>query len=330
MKLKKTIFPEILYGLKGQPQVIKHYKETLQSLLITEKGIAAKQSFFIDHNENLRAFLTVSKIYKEKSGKNYYIPKEFARALSKIDRAIPVEYFPEDFIGYFQFADDALYDDDGQVEGGFVYIGKAKNIGLNPEKVTSEMLCVCIAYINETPHMEETGPLAVCRFTFPLEQKKIDELTDGVETIDYSETGVEKKRSSPNETSYKRRTAVVRALINSVLYIHSQDSEIMKLRPLRELTHSQRREHRKKYPVENLCTVPIQVLHWGYHQKLFSVDETTVQTHLRWQPCGPSRSQVKLIWVKEHIRRYNVPTSQRLDKRDNHPKDTREEHRGAL
>lgn len=321
MRLTKTIFPEILYGFKGNPKLVEHYKTILKELRVTDQGIAAKADF-LKRNENLRSFYLAAKIYKDKSGKNYYLPKDFSQALARVDRAIPVEYLPKEFVGYFQFADEAFIDEDGPVEGGFVYIGSAKSLGINPASVNPEMSCVLVSYINYTPSMEEVGPLSVCRFTFPLEQKRVDELADGVETVDYFDTGTEQKRVSADSASYRRRTAIVRALINAVLYVHSQDPEIMKLRPFHELTHSQRREHRKRFPVENLCNVPIQVLNWGYHQKIFSVDQTTVQTHLRWQPCGPNRSQVKLIWVKEHTRRYNVSTPQRLDERNDHPGDS--------
>mgnify|MGYP000533243118 CR=1 FL=1 len=45
----------------------------------------------------------------------------------------------------------------------------------------------------------------------------------------------------------------------------------------------------------------------GYDWKkprVFGVESTTVTGHFRWQPYGPGRTQVKLIWISQHERHF--------------------------
>ena len=46
--------------------------------------------------------------------------------------------------------------------------------------------------------------------------------------------------------------------------------------------------------------------------RLYKMSSTDVAGHFRWQPCGPGRSQVKLIWIDDHSREYkNVVKAQK-------------------
>jgi len=52
---------------------------------------------------------------------------------------------------------------------------------------------------------------------------------------------------------------------------------------------------------------PYEVINVGYsfHGRRYHIDGTTVAGHFRWQPCGPVKSEVRLIWIDEHERKYN-------------------------
>lgn len=96
---------------------------------------------------------------------------------------------------------------------------------------------------------------------------------------------------------------MVTAIINTAVYTNSKDPDIENLRPLRfydKKSISSISADRR----ENLCTLPVRLIHWNYHRK-FNVDSTNVRSHMRWQPCGPGRTEIKLIWVDEHVRHFN-------------------------
>jgi len=93
-------------------------------------------------------------------------------------------------------------------------------------------------------------------------------------------------------------------IINTVLYINSKDPDIENLKPVNHYN----RKALASIPQArraNLCTMPVKLLGWSFYGNNYNVDSTTVQQHLRWQPCGLNRSEVKLIWVKEHTRNYS-------------------------
>lgn len=45
---------------------------------------------------------------------------------------------------------------------------------------------------------------------------------------------------------------------------------------------------------------------FGFHGRVYTKDQTTVSGHFRWQPCGVQYSQVKLIWIDEHLRQFKT------------------------
>lgn len=97
---------------------------------------------------------------------------------------------------------------------------------------------------------------------------------------------------------------LIMGVINSMIYINSQDPLIESLKPMRHYTKNElnKLENSKR---EQLCYFPVKLLNWSYHGRNYSKDETNVKPHLRWQPCGVARADVKLIWVKEHTRTFN-------------------------
>lgn len=93
-------------------------------------------------------------------------------------------------------------------------------------------------------------------------------------------------------------------VLNTLTYINSKDSDIEQLRPIKNYNKKQI----STLPIEkkeSLATVPIKLVGWSFHGRQYSKGESQVNAHLRWQPCGEGRKDIKLIWVKPHIRRYN-------------------------
>jgi hypothetical protein len=252
----------------------------------------------------------LAKQFRDLNGKVYYVPKNFAAALAEIDRPLPVEYFPYLFCGWIQFGEGGLSDEEGNIEGGFVYIGPAKHVALAKEGIPydPELRVLQISYTT-TPEKADVVLGSIQKFSTDLRKETLDELCADLPNVDYFIKGKPPTSEAPEEVQ-KKRNRVIRALINAALYISSSEPELMKLRPLEEMSHRQRSEYKKTHPVDNLCTLPITLVNWQYEGLRQShVDSSLVQTHMRWQPCGPQNSQVKLIWVKEHERHYKKEES---------------------
>lgn len=95
------------------------------------------------------------------------------------------------------------------------------------------------------------------------------------------------------------------SVVNTTIYVYSQDPEIDKLRPLKLYTNKELGAMGKDVK-DNLCTLPVTLVNWNYHTgRHYNVDEAFVGAHMRWQPCGPGRQELKLVFVKEHVRKYN-------------------------
>lgn len=101
---------------------------------------------------------------------------------------------------------------------------------------------------------------------------------------------------------------LVAAAVNTAVYVNSRDPEIEELKPLR-MYSKQALSSLGQARRENLCTLPVKLVNWSYYRH-FNVDSTSVSAHLRWQPCGPGRRDVKLVWVKEHTRNYRQEESE--------------------
>jgi hypothetical protein len=96
-------------------------------------------------------------------------------------------------------------------------------------------------------------------------------------------------------------------LLNCIQYILSANPTIDRLeRP--PVPDNLKRRARDRFAQEHadLPYFPVQLVSWGWMRpRSFSVDETTVKGHFRWQRCGESLKDVRLVWINEHIRKYN-------------------------
>jgi len=256
-----------------------------------------------DHSRN---FMAMCKKFKVESGKSYYINKDFLLALSEIDREIPLEYLPKRFLGYFGFPDKAIQDDTGYVTGAYVYVGDARETILKDDLYGKQVLWV--VYLNE----DESGQFShthITEFRLELDSKKISEITSDLPSSDFFvRPGIVSVQ--PTQAAIRKRDVVIRALLNAILYLNSEDTEIKRAVGLSNpnLSHSKTRELRKTQESEgllNYCALPVTFLNYHYARK-YSVDSTTVSGHFRWQRCGAGYSKVKLIWIDEHVRNYSA------------------------
>jgi len=88
-------------------------------------------------------------------------------------------------------------------------------------------------------------------------------------------------------------------LAKIILYIDSGNPDLRFLKKPNQSKYKQRKK--------NDDTTISDCYLVGYNWKkdiLYNQDSTEVKAHLRWQPCGKGRSQVKLVIVRAHTRTY--------------------------
>jgi len=90
--------------------------------------------------------------------------------------------------------------------------------------------------------------------------------------------------------------------LKCIMYIHSAEPEL-KTVPAAKCTKKNPSKLRKFY--KDNCPYNIINVGYAFHGVTYNVDEVTVTGHFRLQPCGVGRTEVKLIWIDEHLRHYN-------------------------
>lgn len=328
MHLNRVIMPEIVLGRRGHPQVIEAYKHFMKGIhkvwneeekihkwlipAVSDRTTGAPDANLANHH-------LMCRLFRDNNGKVYYIGKDFAQALSKFDREIPIDTLPKKFYGYIQFAEGALQDDSGFVDGAFVTIATLEDMGYSKEEGDLDSdLGISISYGNlgKDPSM---GSPTACKFASVLKRlHTVEHLYDSTAHVDDQISqelvaSLIKGAKQPAERTEKiikdLRLPVIRAIINTIVYIHSADPDLEKLAPLDQFSNKKRSEVRKTQSVENHLSVPVTLVGWKYHAaNAYTVDQTKVSAHMRWQRCGVKNSQVKLIFINEHIRRYRKET----------------------
>lgn len=88
--------------------------------------------------------------------------------------------------------------------------------------------------------------------------------------------------------------------LKSILYIHGQNMDVKRMLAEKQ-THNPKKNKQKRDNCESLFNY--KLVGHSFHNKDYRTDEWGVATHMRFQPCGPGNTQVKLIWVKSHTRK---------------------------
>ena len=109
-------------------------------------------------------------------------------------------------------------------------------------------------------------------------------------------------------TRFKNPYSFYKRIINTILYIFGGNEEFETT--LNEFsTKKRKREAQKKI----FTTLPHIKLNRTFEELSFVSDESySVSGHFRWQPCGPKRSKVKLIFIRPHTRTMKRPFEKEL------------------
>jgi hypothetical protein len=315
MRFTRVLHPEIILDKRGSAEARGFYQTVKDLSIRVGNGLGLSKRpentyqngvwRLLERDPNLTRHMLHCQVYREmgQQAKTYHLGKDFALALSRIDREIPIDVLPENFIGYVSFPESTVFDEDGEVQGGYIWLGVAgeKDILASHEKgwKPEGERFISMSYVNS----KMIGDLfPITTVTASLTQSSVDDLIATVEQKDML------LGRATTEQDMRQRNAVFRTMLNALIYIYSQDPLIDRSRPQKE-TGLSNKEIQRRGMVINECTIPVYFLNRQYvTERHYSIDSTWVDSFFRWQRCGPQYSQVRLTLVKAHERTYKEST----------------------
>lgn len=320
MRFSHLIHPEIVLDTRGNLDTRAYYRDILKHVYPRGEGkgvygLYEKGKVLEPKDDYIPAFTFNSQLINSVNGDInmidhwslcrkfaierppvFHLSRDFAQALESIDKEIPIDILPERFFCYLSFPEKTIRDDTSWVQGAYVYIGPGYETTARPELQNEKVLWV--SYMGYPA--PGTWGHDVTRICIDVRPKTVSKLMESVKTVDVPENVPNREQLDP-----VKRNAVLRTIVNALIYIHSQDPAIDLLRPTRNLSKGSKQALIASGGHLNDCTLPVQLLNWSYQKpRERHVDETIVRAHPRWQRCGPQLSQVKWILIEEHVRRF--------------------------
>jgi hypothetical protein len=333
MRLKKILHPELVLDKRGPEDVRRMFKLMMDKIIWRKEprttdipsDFGNSQPMWeltggaevLEHDPNGRDHWLLMKKFQVERPKIYHIGKDFLNALVRVNKDIPADLLPERFFGYISFADEAVYDEDGYVDGAYVFIGDAKEIFHNH----AGRKVLWIAYHQNPIDGQHEAP--ACRLYIWLNDQTVKNIKEGdpfkdLENAEFDSIAVNRadthsnaagkadsvKFIRPSKDEIAARSSIFNLILNSVLYIHSQEPDVSHLHPAHGSIR-QRKKHYKETGKENMCSVPVVAVSWGYERpRSYGKDSGWWGAFPRWQRCGPGLKHHKLIWVKAHQKKF--------------------------
>jgi hypothetical protein len=298
MKLNKVLHPETVLNLRGNEKVRQYYAATVGTISFVPGGGMTASPYVKSLNPSERRGLALMRRWQLDSGKVYHVASDFLLAIADIERGVSLEYLPDRFVGYISFADATIYDDVDEVNGAYVYVGPQELTPLKPGEDNPKILWIA--------YMCETG-MSMGAICVDLHKgDTLDAILSRIEDDNFKKSAA--SHAGPNiipPTDLKKRSQVHNAVLNVVMYLHSQEPNVQRVPGSLEISNRKASELAARTGLRNECLIPVTFVNWNYaKQRQQNIDSTWVNTHLRWQKCGQNFSQVKLIWVRPHKREY--------------------------
>lgn len=311
MHFENVLHPEIVLGLRGeswQKEIYRKYVLSNVSYEEENKRFTVKtrpgflQSSSTIDRQNVEEFILTTSLMTRmmtERPKIFHVGKDFLKALSTIKKDIPTNIIKDRFFAYFSFPKNTVFFEKIEIQGGYVLVEADKNDGFG-RTVTIQY------YVKEAYNQAAAEYYATTH-------------AHGMLNTELMSTNANLLRANAREhmpaetfSDNGNSTQIYQTLINLSVYCHSQDPDIQKLRPELNLPKSKKKAARAAGEQLTNCMLPVSLLSWNYKRPVqYSKDSCFVESHMRWQPCGPARSEVKLIWVTEHERHYkNVVTQE--------------------
>ena len=303
MKLSKILWPEIFKNTRG-PDILRHiFTDTAKKIEIHPEGVQLQLDTpfmqFLHEDINSCGGVVLGLRHMREKAPSYHVCEDFCRALMSIpDREIPLQYLPEKFLGYISFPSDLVSDTTETITGAYVYLGIADNhTTLTPELWGQRVLWV--GYFGEIDPQYPAGSgqparvgrllPGIGRLVFRMEEQiTVHDLMKQFASRDYLTTyeGIKEMPVSSEEEVF--REGLTKLIINLILYLNSQDPELLKLSPAhgRSKTQANRHATERQRGHVNLCTIPVLAINWDYRSRDRSQlvqGETFVESFPRWQ-----------------------------------------------
>lgn len=263
---------------------------------IVESG-AMQRLGALDDGAGMRA-IAMLKLFEQQGCPMFKIANDFGNVLLKADCKVSLDYLPFDNrIRCIEFPDDLSFD---MKDGDW---GR----------------CAYVACFETSPDVDFLATNQRYRrridITVPLWQPGRDENCDGYLGEDnirvflhpYDTLEVAMKRAHQHigrPTGFTNE--IIEYVLKCLLYVNSGDPDLREFRPTPKPRGSPRqlRKWRKAARAE-ICEIPVTLVGFDYKKpREFTAGDVHVDTHLRWQPYGPGREKVRLIWVRAHVRHY--------------------------
>ena len=311
MKLSKVIFPEIVKGARFQHESCEYISEYIRnSIKFVDVGkieyntnSSLKYALgsigsdlihvlfkIMSTDPNIRVTYSIAHEHFIKKAKNYHICKNFLDAMGSLkERDLNVDFLPKEFLGYFSLPEGSFFDGRDTSSGCYVSINKGDYVA----DTQGETLFLAIGLHGSL----ETDKYHVASIVIPLTSgKKISEI-------------LEQYNITQGDVALPNGKEIANTIINVLLYLNSQDPELLNLTPTFGGSHSHIKKHTQIIGGQecvNACTVPVIAVNWSYEhrQKHLSPSTTHVEAYLAWRRCGPNFSQIRLSYISEHERTY--------------------------
>lgn len=297
MRITQVINPEIVLNKRGPKQQLDFYRMGFRFIkgvgAIGEEvglGLVADEPLYL-LDDNSREHLALTFKYRQVRPKNYYVGREFLKAISEVQSDIPTDLLPERFFAYFAFPPGVIKDEEGDViVGGYTWIGPANETVLYPEDNQGQTLWFSWVYESKSYHGE---PITILTGGALKAIDSAGSIKDVFEAL------------RPLQQDGKAHDKTILLFVNLILAVTRADLELIPTRPASTMTNSERKRSREKLGVTNGCEIPLILLSWNFHRaRTFHVDETNVRLHWRRQRCGIGKQDERLILINEHIRKF--------------------------
>lgn len=284
MKLTRVLHPEVVLGLRGNPSNVKFYRNHLASTEKCNQFLAHKYEQGAD---NGRAWLqhmdACLKFIKERP-QTYLISRNFQEALLKIKGKIPLDLVPSQWFAYVALSEPVPFDG-GKIDGAYIRIQEKTQEGT---AILQKKMTITYTFENQDYGVGNLG--------FIMEEKSAEQLL----------THINEEVFKGSLTHQLHKAALI--FINAVMYITGcSDADIKHSAKAGHLSKTRRKEIEKRVGAVNLCMLDVKLVSWNYHhpsERNYTAGEVWVDTYQRWQRFGEGFKQVKLIWVKPHVRVY--------------------------
>lgn len=316
MNFNEPLHPEIVLQKKGKPYLKNLYKKILSNVEIHQKATHKQYELkpgFPEiggvKDEVMTSHMCLVKLWSQSGQKVYHVPPDFTECLQKIDVKIPVKHLPDNFCAFINFSNSDIDDGDDVVQGAYVYYGSTRNTIMAvryPDELNRKS--IWISYVGYPIGDNEDNPRFGDFKNTVEDGMTVRDIAEQIENH-YRRNDYGYVDTDINPDTFDSRVNVYKMIFNTLLYINSYEPVLEHCRPFvkkKGKNGMSLTKLRKAGRSINESSLPITIVNGSYHKELINYTDTTTHVHsyMRWQPCGPQFSMIKLIWVKDHQRNY--------------------------